>query len=185
MKTPGLRAVAAPLSCLGIHSLSSCGFVTQAKPPQPQLPHGRDAPSPSLRRVSTLPAGKERGKVEPFLICGNSIRCVQYSCARSLYLGILQKYQMCQVPPHHLNCILNASKAQRNEQQELGVECWLGKRRNGHRHFFVEFCASNLPSSLLKPRIAVGKLCHFIQPQSKHCPSARFDYATNYPLAPP
>lgn len=122
--------------------------------------------------------------MKPFPISGDSICSVQYSCVPSLYLGVLQKYQMFEVGPHSLNCILNTSKPQKNEQQELGVECWLRKRRNAYTHFIKEFWVSNLPLFLPKPRIAVDKLCHFTQPQSKHCPSARFDYATNYPLTP-
>lgn len=69
--------------------------------------------------------------MKPFLICGDSICNIPVF---PVYLpvitwGFSEKYQMFEVAPHNLNCILNTYKPQKNEQEELGVECWLEKKK--------------------------------------------------------
>lgn len=165
----GVRPICLVVVALGINSFSSSGFVTQAKPSQPHGPQLPPSPkwegwSPSLRRVFTLSAGKEHGKVKPFLICGDSICSIPVF---PVYLAVItwgfsEKYQMFEVAPHNLNCILNTYKPQKDEQEELGVECWLEKRRNAYTHLIMEFQVSNLTPFLLKPRTAIDKLCLFI-----------------------
>lgn len=118
-------------------------------------------------RVLTLTAGKELGKVKPSLICAASISNTPvfpvFTCGFPKNINLI--FLIFDIP-HNLNCILNTSKPQKNKQQELGVECWLGKKKKCI--YTLHYGILGIKSSSLPPQAKDGygqtlpfyPLCH-------------------------